>query len=445
MEQLIIDEIIQIRENRKRPYAESIWNQLVKNGHQYDFSTVAETIRAMEHIGLIENRPHKGEESFFVLVDKKDLVSVTERDTHDDAHGSNTNDLDPSCQANAVQGYTPYEEFVALRHTVSELQRVVQTFNENSDVIRINEIEKLRKENEFLKNELCRKNLIIESLQSTPILDSNFQYGEGFIYPQRKRVAKQHAAMPMQTTPFKLDMNRFAPLGKSNSTENELSTRDERTTNNVKNQQTTKACSSASNTHTQVMKNKNTKTTSKGGSGKSKGSEKKQTAHQSDQKRRVYILGDSMVKGIKHWKMQSKDTKVVVRSFAGAKVRQMKHYAKPAEEDNPSLYILHVGTNDLKENKSVEDIAEDITSLARSLKKGDNEVTVSGICPRGDHLNVKATNVNETLEKKCKQHQIGFIKHELLDATLHTNGSNLHLNQAGDSILAKSFLKEIRM
>ena len=136
---------------------------------------------------------------------------------------------------------------------------------------------------------------------------------------------------------------------------------------------------------------------------------------------------------------------MVVRSFAEAKVRQMKHYTKPAEEDNPSLYILHVGTNDLKENKSVEEIAEEITSLARSLKKGENEVTVSGICPRGDHLNLKTTNVNETLEKRYKQHQIGFIKHELLDATLHTNGSNLHLNQAGDSILAKSFLKEIPM
>ena len=233
------------------------------------------------------------------------------------------------------------------------------------------------------------------------------------MYPQRKHVAKQQASMPMQTTSFKIDMNRFAPLENSNSKDSELSTRDERTTNNVNNQQTTKACSRASIIiHPQVVKNKNTKTTSKGDLGISRGSEKKLAAHQSDQKRRVYILGDSMVKGIKHWKMQSKDTKVVVRSFAGAKVRQMKHYAKPAEEDNPSLYILHVGTNDLKENKSVEEIAEEITSLARSLKKGENEVTVSGICPRGDHLNLKATNVNETLEKRCKQHQIGFIKHE---------------------------------
>ena len=53
MEQLIIDEISQIRENRKRPNAESIWNDLLKNGHQYDFSAVAETSHAMEDTGLL--------------------------------------------------------------------------------------------------------------------------------------------------------------------------------------------------------------------------------------------------------------------------------------------------------------------------------------------------------------------------------------------------------
>ena len=115
------------------------------------------------------------------------------------------------------------------------------------------------------------------------------------------------------------------------------------------------------------------------------------------QNRTVYILGDSMIKGIKHWKMQSKDTTVVVLSIVGAKVRQMKHYAKPAEEDNPSLYILHVGTDDLKESKSAVEIADEITSLARSLKKDNNEVKVSGICPRGDNLNDKVSVVKKIL------------------------------------------------
>ena len=251
--------------------------------------------------------------------------------------------------------------------------------------------------------------------------------------------------MPIMTTPFKLDMNGFAPLDYSNSKESESKKREEKAVKNVKQHLSSKAHPRASSIQNRNSNNKKIKTTSKSGFSKSRNNEKKQISDKGDQKRKVYILGDSMVKGIKHWKMQSKDTKVVVCSFAGVKVRQMQYYAKPAEEDNPSLYILHVGTNDLKENKSAVEIAHEITSLARSLKKGYNEVTVSGICPRGDHLNAKAVDVNGFRNERCKQHQIGFIKHLQIDATIHTNGSNLHLNQVRDSILAKSFLKEIRM
>ena len=67
MEKIITDLINKIRKNSKRPYSESIWNQMQKDGHKFDFDTVAETLRAMQHAGLIENRPYKGEESFYVI------------------------------------------------------------------------------------------------------------------------------------------------------------------------------------------------------------------------------------------------------------------------------------------------------------------------------------------------------------------------------------------
>ena len=123
----------------------------------------------------------------------------------------------------------------------------------------------------------------------------------------------------------------------------------------------------------------------------------------------------------------------------------MKHYAKPAETENPGLCIIHVGTNDLKDNKSAVEIADKITSRSIRLRKDNNEVTVSGICPRGDNLNDKTHYVYKILEQRCKQCQLGFIRHERMDAKYHTNGSNFHLNRAGDSILAKSFHCEIRM
>ena len=48
-----------------------------KDGHKFDFDTVAETLRAMQHAGLIENRPYKGEESFYVI-DGAAAISVSD-------------------------------------------------------------------------------------------------------------------------------------------------------------------------------------------------------------------------------------------------------------------------------------------------------------------------------------------------------------------------------
>ena len=49
------------------------------------------------------------------------------------------------------------------------------------------------------------------------------------------------------------------------------------------------------------------------------GSAKKTNVARNGEKRKVCILGDSMIKGIQHWQMQSRDSQVVVRSFSGAK------------------------------------------------------------------------------------------------------------------------------
>ena len=79
-----------------------------------------------------------------------------------------------------------------------------------------------------------------------------------------------------------------------------------------------------------------------------------------------------------------------------------------------------------------------------TLKNEKNEVTVSGICPREDNLFNKANSVNENLGKRCHRQKLGFIEHDQLNAKKHTNSSKLHLNKAGNSILQRKFLKEIK-
>ena len=76
------------------------------------------------------------------------------------------------------------------------------------------------------------------------------------------------------------------------------------------------------------------------------------------------LLGDSMVKDIKDWKMSSHTRKVVVKHFSGAKTKDMKSYVIPTVRQKPDNIILHTGTNDLKTIATPEEITMGILNLA---------------------------------------------------------------------------------
>ena len=60
-----------------------------------------------------------------------------------------------------------------------------------------------------------------------------------------------------------------------------------------------------------------------------------------------------------------------------------------------------MGKNDYRSEKTECEITRSITELVMSLKGNDNSVTVSGIVPRHDNLNNKATEVNNGLVLMC--------------------------------------------
>ena len=66
--------------------------------------------------------------------------------------------------------------------------------------------------------------------------------------------------------------------------------------------------------------------------------------------------------------------------------------------------------------------------LTTSLKNNGNSVIVSGIVPRFDNLNNKATEVNSHLVLMCAERNIPFISHSEFDSSKHLNESKLHLN-----------------
>lgn len=154
------------------------------------------------------------------------------------------------------------------------------------------------------------------------------------------------------------------------------------------------------------------------------------------------IIGDSIVKEVKGWKLSSNENKIIVKSFSGATTKCMESYAIPTTNMSPDNIIIHCGTNDLNRIET-DQIAQNIVKLAIKLKSGENNVMISGIIQRKDRLNEKVMAVNKSLAHLCEQRNIGFINNDNINPDLHLNRSRLHLNMKGTSILSRNFLQVI--
>ena len=85
-------------------------------------------------------------------------------------------------------------------------------------------------------------------------------------------------------------------------------------------------------------------------------------------------------------------------------------------------------------------IAKSIVDLTMSLKSSGSSVIVSGIVPRFDNLNNKASEVNNLLALMCKDRKVPFVSHsETIDSSKHLNESKLHLNHNGIKVFAENF------
>ena len=160
----------------------------------------------------------------------------------------------------------------------------------------------------------------------------------------------------------------------------------------------------------------------------------------------TYILGDSMVKDIKGFKMAKatgNEEQIYVKSFSGANVNDMKSHVVPTLNRAPQKIILHCGTNDLSSKQTPAEIASNIVALATEMKDEENEILVSGLVSRNDELNGKAIEVNKFLSRKCSFQNITFIDNSNIDERCHLNGSGLHLNYGGTCLLANNFLNTI--
>ena len=126
---------------------------------------------------------------------------------------------------------------------------------------------------------------------------------------------------------------------------------------------------------------------------------------------------------------------VAVKSIPDATTKGMKHHIKGCLEDNsPGSVILHVGTNNLKNKESVEDIANDTLDMVIFIRNEKTNVFVSDLTVRNDRLNDKRKSVNSLLKRRCDEEKICFVDKTSINVGM-LNNSGLHLNERGTTLL----------
>ena len=166
MDTKIISAINEIRgKDRKRPYCSMITTKLGKKKFTCTSREVDDALRRLMKRKQIENRGEDGEDSYFVL----DISEWPELPREE-----NTNDKTNDIVAFEAVKCTSLSEFLSLKEQVGSLMKAVEEKNEftrnsisrRKDLELKVEISLLKKENESLRNEIRRKDLVIESFQT---------------------------------------------------------------------------------------------------------------------------------------------------------------------------------------------------------------------------------------------------------------------------------------
>ena len=176
--------------------------------------------------------------------------------------------------------------------------------------------------------------------------------------------------------------------------------------------------------------------------------EKKQNPQPLNQQgiEKTLVIGDSMVKNISEKKIErAARGKSIRHSYSGATVPQLhQKFQQNCDEEKYKTIILHIGTNHLV-REDADNVAKKIDVLIEEVKSRAERVAVSSVIERHDGRvpASKITSCNNLVYNLCTKQNINYINNDDIDKS-PLNGSNLHLNKAGDKALGGAFCSYLK-
>ena len=156
------------------------------------------------------------------------------------------------------------------------------------------------------------------------------------------------------------------------------------------------------------------------------------------EKKRVIIVGDSILNGISEKGLTKKNHIVKVRPHPGATTEDLVDHIKPVARRTPNMVVPHIGSNDLTNGVNTQEKLQGVIDILRSESK-DTDIVVSSVVTRKDISGMpnKVSSLNNGLKTLCIRNQIEFIDKSNLDVSC-LGMKKLHLNKTGNLYLANN-------
>ena len=170
------------------------------------------------------------------------------------------------------------------------------------------------------------------------------------------------------------------------------------------------------------------------------------TTDHTGKKKLVFIAGDSIIQHVQGWKLSTSDKHVAVKSFSGARISDMDDYLKPLLRKERDEVILHVGTNNIRDESS-RSVAEGIINMASQVQQDfpSTRLAISPLLPRSDNLelNDKIKEANKILNSFCSSRGLTLLHITNIDLTC-LNRRGVHLNRKGSALLTNCYADFLR-
>ena len=424
MDKLIVSSINQIRQSKKRPDTEVILKRMQKEA--------LEVLTSMIENGLIENRPSNGEESLWVAesgeIDSSSSQSKTDEIMPGDS-GTHTqpNDIIDNGEKAKWDDFESFKKFI--HGEVLDLKAKVASRNtpekSSSPDYERAFIRSLEHRIVSLEKQLDSKQKTIDKL-----LEDRFDRA---IFPDQARLFPNCHAEELQVPATVADYKRDNSRDNFHKRLSQKSIELNKRTLNVETMgpKTTKTGSNSASVSSSKQQVQTTECDEK-----SKGSG-------STEKKRIVIIGDSMVNNIQENGL-NKHHHVQIKRHGGATTLDVKDFIKPIVRRKPDLIIIHTGTNDLTDdNVNTAESLTEIFEAARDVSP-ETEIVMSSAITRQDKPGMpkKVKNLNKVIDEVCEKFSIKVMSNSNIGGEC-LSSKKLHLNQKGNSVFARNFLKFI--